>query len=79
MLNPGDKVKIYTDPITKKRIEGEAIIKSIIRLTGWCDCDDYPLWICNVKFDGDTHPYRRDVSSAPECLIKPFQYGEKKT
>jgi hypothetical protein len=52
-MKKGDKVKIYSDPITRERLEGNATIVKVIS-------KDRAI----VRFDGEKEIYERMIAEA---------------
>ena len=53
---PGDKVNIYQDPLTKKKLEGIATLK---RFQGKNDFNAIEAW--EVQFDGEAEIFVRSI------------------
>ncbi len=58
-LKRGQKVNIYEDPLTCKKLEGRARLLEFLGGGGVYEGRSVTRWM--VKFDGDSKPYQRTI------------------
>jgi hypothetical protein len=61
-IKEGCKVNVYQKPISLEKFEGAATVTKIIRAENWNDKNGNQIVRCNVRFNGDSESYVRDVS-----------------
>lgn len=59
-MTQGSIVKVYHDPITREKVEGEAVLKGKIGIAGQVT-ETSRLEIWRIKFLGDTREVYRDI------------------
>jgi hypothetical protein len=66
MIAKGMKVYVFSDPITRMKLEGEGKVTKVHRQEGWSDRGGNQMYLCNIRFEGDPRVYPRNVSIAVE-------------
>ena len=62
-LVPGKIVKIYEDPITCKKLEGEAFLHKFISCQGFYEGAELSLWEVRSIIPSDNSIYSRTINS----------------